>query len=89
MPLDYGASDRMRDAIRQMRARAINDKVGLVMRWNKRDDICRPRPGIYPQILFLLDRTYSSYFIIALWRINTLLPDLAVQPSRREERWAK
>jgi hypothetical protein len=39
MPLDYGASDRMRDAIRQMRARAINDKVGLVMRWNKRDDM--------------------------------------------------
>lgn len=39
MPLDYGRSNRMRDAITAMRAHAVNDKVGLVMRWNKRTDM--------------------------------------------------
>lgn len=39
MPLDYGDSAHMRDAIRAMRAHAVNDKVGLVMRWNKRPDL--------------------------------------------------
>jgi len=39
MPLDYGDTDLMRNAIRDMRQHAIGDKVGLVMRWNKRDDM--------------------------------------------------
>jgi hypothetical protein len=39
MPLDYGNTNRMRDAIRAMQQHAVGDKVGLVMRWNRRDDM--------------------------------------------------
>jgi hypothetical protein len=39
MPLDYGTTDRLRAAIAAMRQHAVDDKVGLVMRWNKRDDM--------------------------------------------------